>query len=88
MKGKAKKGDLRDICGTVCCPNAVFAYLRATKCSAVLMLSLPFFISHVKGVVISKIIKKTETLIVIIFSFISPQVSECLFKTSKYVIYI
>ena len=26
MKGKAKRGDLRDICGTVCCPNAVLAF--------------------------------------------------------------
>ena len=26
MKGKAKKGDCRDISGTVCCPNAVLAF--------------------------------------------------------------
>jgi len=60
MKGKAKKGDLRDICGTVCCPNAVFAYLRATKCSAVLMLSLHLFFNHVNRVIIAKITKKNR----------------------------
>ena len=26
MKSKAKKGDCRDISGTVCCPNAVLAF--------------------------------------------------------------
>jgi len=41
---------------------------------AVLVPSWPFFISHVKGVVIAKIIKKTERRIEIVFSFIPPQV--------------
>ena len=75
MKGKAKKGDCRDIGGTVCCPNAVLAYLRAALIVAVLVLSLPFFIAHANRVVIAKINKKTERHIEIIFSFISPLVS-------------
>ena len=43
MKGKAKIWDLMDISGTVCCPNAVLAYLRADKCSTYLMRTWPLF---------------------------------------------
>ena len=68
MKGKDKKEECRDIGGTVCIPIAYLAYLGRAKCSAYLTHTWPFFIAHVKDVVIAKIIKKTERCIERFFS--------------------
>ena len=70
MKDNTKKREWRDIGGTVCTPIAYLAYLRCATCSAYLMHTWPFIFSHVKGVVIAKIIKKTERRIEIVFLFI------------------
>ena len=41
MKGKTKIWELRDISGTVCCPNAILAFLMAALIVAVFALSWP-----------------------------------------------
>jgi hypothetical protein len=67
MKGKANYCEMRDISGTVCTPMAHLAYLGGAKCSAHLVHTWPFFITHANRVVIAKIIKKTERRIEIVF---------------------
>jgi len=72
MKGKAKKCEMRDISGTIIIPiSSLYHPWLIWGVPNVLhpcIIPGPFFIAHAAGVVIAKIIKKTETRIEIVYS--------------------